>query len=146
MPNTGVRIDPVPGYIFYVEIEGVVEATFTQCSGLESEIQVEELQEGGVNDYVHQLPGRVSHSNLTLSYGSAGSEALWAWYEQVAHGQIVRKNVSVLVYDYAGVEVRRWNLREAYPVKWEGPTLNAAQNESAVESITLAHHGLERAR
>ena len=37
----------------------------------------------------------------------------------------------------------RWHLRDAWPVKFEGPTLNATGNEVAIETLELAHEGLE---
>ena len=33
--------------------------------------------------------------------------------------------------------------RNAWPVKIEGPSLNASANEVAIESLELAHEGLE---
>ncbi len=146
MANTGERIEPIPAYIFYVEIDGVLEATFTECSALESEIAIQEYEEGGVNTHVHQLPGRVKYKPLTLKYGTAGSDALWDWYQQICQGQIEKKNISVVLFDYAGEEVRRWDLQAAYPSKWAGPALQTARHAPAIESLTLVHHGITQSK
>ena len=36
-----------------------------------------------------------------------------------------------------------WKAQNAFPVKVEGPALKASGNEVAIESIELAHEGLE---
>ena len=36
-----------------------------------------------------------------------------------------------------------WKIHNAFPVKVEGPQLKASGNEVAIESIELAHEGLE---
>ena len=56
---------------FGIEIGGVVNAVFDEISGLGAKMEVFEVKEGGLNGYVHKLPGRVSHGNITLKCGSA---------------------------------------------------------------------------
>ena len=36
-----------------------------------------------------------------------------------------------------------WKVHNAFPVKVEGPALKATGNEVAIESIEIAHEGLE---
>lgn len=145
MPETGQRIDPYAAFAFYVEIGGITEATFTQCSGLEVQVEVQEYQEGGCNEYVHKLPGRIKYGDLTLKYGTATSDQLWQWYLQVCQGQIRRQNLSVIVYDQAGEAVCRWNFKEAYPIKWTGPEFSAAEGRAAIDTLVIAHNGFEKA-
>ena len=38
-----------------------------------------------------------------------------------------------------------WKFREGWPCKWEGPTLNAKNNEVAIETLEICHEGLELA-
>jgi phage tail-like protein len=47
--------------------------------------------------------------------------------------------------DDDGTEVVRWNFFHGWIAKWEGPTLNAKGNEVAIETVEIAHEGLERA-
>ena len=42
-------------------------------------------------------------------------------------------------------EVMRWNFRDGWPTKWTGPTFNASGSEIAVETLEIAHEGLEKA-
>ena len=143
MPATGSRTDPYLGSHFFIEIDGVDHGGFTECAGLQVETEVTDYAEGGNNSYVHKMPGRTKWTNLTLKWGTTDSVALWEWYQKVTRGEIERKDVSVVLYNSVQEEVRRWNLREAYPVKWIGPTFGAAAPAVAVEALEITHHGFE---
>jgi phage tail-like protein len=41
-------------------------------------------------------------------------------------------------------EVARWNFTNAWPTRWDGPSLNIRGNEVATETLVLAHEGLTR--
>lgn len=47
--------------------------------------------------------------------------------------------------DRGGQEVARWNFVNAWPMKWTGPSFNAKNNDVAIETLELAHEGIERA-
>jgi phage tail-like protein len=143
MPATGSRTDPYLGAHFFVEIDGIDHGGFSECSGLQAETEVTEYAEGGNNAFVHKLAGRTKFSNITLKRGLADSGVLWSWYLDVTRGKIERKDVSVVLYDRQQMEVWRWNLREAYPVKWIGPALNAGTPAVSIEALELAHSGFE---
>ena len=137
------RKDTAPVFKFHVEIEGIVVGMFRDCTGLTITREVEKIYEGGRNDYVHILPGRVTYSNLVLKRGISDDRSLWDWYcTGLYNGLITRKNVTIILYNVLGEVVRRWNVVGAFPVKWEGPALNAASNEAAIESLELAHGGI----
>ena len=138
-----VAVDSHPNCRFYVEIDGMAQAVFTEVSGLQLEMEVMEYQEGGVNDFVHRLPGRTKSSNLTLKRGMTSSNEFFNWYAELAAGKITPKNVSVVMYDVKGNELARWNLIKAYPVKWIGPQFNAHDAAAAVETLELEHERLE---
>ena len=131
---------------FFIDVEGLLWGIFKECSGLNGEIQVETYQEGGLNDYEHKLAGRTKFGNVTLKSGVATTGGLWDWFQKVSHGQVERMNVSIVLCLQNTEEAMRWNLREAYPVRWEGPTLVAGDTNIALHSLELAHHGLELSR
>jgi phage tail-like protein len=140
---TGDRKDPLLGFNFGVEIDGVLVAGFSEVSGLQSEAEVQEYREGGVNEYMHKRVGPVKYTgNLVLKRGISDKAGLWSWYADVAQGKIKRKTVSVVLMDSSCEEKQRWNFQRAYPVKWTGPGLRAAAAEVAVETVELAHEGL----
>lgn len=137
------RADPVTGFRFAVEIGEQVQGWFTECSGLTVERKVHPQPEGGVNNYVHQLPGRIEQSRVTLKHGLAGNE-LWNWFQEGLYdGKVVRRNVSIKLYSTDRTKVKEWILDKAYPVKWTGPSLNSTGNEVAIETLELIHHGLQ---
>jgi phage tail-like protein len=143
----GTRTDPFRGYNFAVEIEGLVAGGFSEVTGLEVELEVQDYREGGINGFVHKRAGPAKYaSNLVLKRGMTDSKVLWNWYWNVVHGIVARKNVSILLLDEAGEEKVRWNFEQAYPVKWTGPDLRATTNEVAIESLELAHKGLLNVR
>ena len=131
----GERKDPYLSFRFLVEIQGLIVGGFSEVSGLQAETETEEIQEGGVNDYVHKLLKITKYPNITLKRGITDSDALWNWHQDIANGQINRKNGFIILLDGEGNEKWRCFFEHAYPVKWTGPELRADSNTVAVESI-----------
>jgi len=145
MPQTGERVDPFRSFSFLVELDGVAQASFSDCSGLGSTTEVIENREGGDNATVRKLPGKTTFTDLSLKWGSTSSTELWEWRQQIVDGNVVRKNGSIVVYDLANrTEVARYNFVRAWPTRWEGSALNAKGAEILVETLVLAHEGLVR--
>jgi phage tail-like protein len=141
----GSRHDPILAFHFAIEIGGLIVAGFSDASGLQAEIEVQEYREGGVNDYIHKFAGPTKYpSNLILKRGITDNTSLWSWYTDVMRGRIERKLVGVVLMNSTGDVSRRWNLQNAYPVKWTGPELKATASEVAIETLELAHEGLLR--
>lgn len=139
---TSSRRDPFHGFNFRVEIDGVAVAAFTECTGLSSETEVVEYREGG--DFrVRKLPGLTKYSNIVLKRGITADRTLWEWRQQIVSGRVERRSGSVIVLDAERQDVARWNFVEAWPAKWVGPDLNAQSSEVAIETLELAHEGLE---
>jgi len=138
--------DPQGAYIFCLEIDGIEVAQFLECSGLKASTTVFELEEGGMNHRVHKLPGQSKWDNLQLRYGVTGDVSLLGWRGKVHEdnfGTDLRKNGAIVVKNNQMQVVRRYNFKDAWPVSWEGPAFNSNSNELAIESIELAHNGIE---
>jgi phage tail-like protein len=145
MAQTGQRVDPFRNFNFLIELDGIAQARFTECSGLGSTTEIIETREGGDNATVRKLPGKTSFSDITLKWGLTSSNELWAWRQQVVDGTVIRKNGSIVVYDLGNrTEVARWNFVSAWPTKWEGPTFSAKGNDIAIDTLVLAHEGVAR--
>jgi phage tail-like protein len=125
-----------------VEIEGLLVGGFADVSGLESQIDVEDRREGGVNGFVHKLPGQTTYANLQLRHGLTAISTLWNWYHNTTRGVIHRKNGTIMLLDPRQVPVLWWTFRNALPVRWTGPTFDASRDEVGFESSELAHEGL----
>ena len=133
--------DPIAKFRFGVEIQGVVAGWFTECSELSLEREVTPYKEGGVNDYVHQLPNHVSFSRITLKRGMADN-VLWDWFQKGLYdGKVELHNVSIVLYDWDRAEAKRWNLVDAYPVKWTGPDLEGDSDNLAIETLEIGCGG-----
>src|SRR2546425_8605048 len=142
-----VRKDPYGNYNFLVELDGIIRAAFHEASGFDSSIEITEHREGGENITNRKLPAMVKYSNITLKWGLADDRDLYDWHRQWATGDpaAARKSGSVILLDRQGQEKVRWNFKEAWPAKWTGPSYSAESSELAIETLELAHEGLERA-
>lgn len=128
---------------FYILVGGDVAGMFMEVSGLSLETNIQQVPEGGVNDFVHKLPGRTSVGNITLKRGVTRTALLYYWYLGFVSGMLFqRQHVSVILFDPLGIPQRTWEFRNAYPVRWTGPTLESGSTQVAVESFELAHEGL----
>jgi phage tail-like protein len=146
MAQTAARVDPFRNFNFLVEIDGITQASFTECTGLDATTEVIETREGGSNTTVRKLPGKTTYTDITLKWGMNASDELWRWRQDVINGTVTRRNGSIVLYDLPNrAEVARWNFVSAWPSKWEGPALNAKGNDVAIETLVLAHEGIARA-
>lgn len=136
----------VGAYRFTVELKGITVASFSQVSGLQSEIEYEEYVEGGVNDFTHRFPKRTKYSPLVLKRGLSDSFELWKWYFDTARGSVQKKDGAVILNDATGREVCRWSFQDAYPVKWSGGELNASRSEVAIETLEIVFSQLKMSK
>ena len=139
-----LRLDPFMAYNFRVEIGGLLVGGFSEVSGLESQIEMQDHREGGVNHYVHHFPSQTTQSNLTLTKGIGGIDALWGWYYNATQGIIQRKNGAIMLVNDKQIPVMWWNFRNACPTKWTGPQFDASSDTVAFQSIELVHDGLTK--
>jgi phage tail-like protein len=139
----GKRQDPYLDFRFLVEVDQLIKGGFTQVSGLQAEVDIEEYREGGTNDFFHHLPRGTKYPYLSLKRGLI-DHSLGDWHQKARNGQIERKTVWVIVLDMQGNEEMRWAIRRAFPVRWLGPEFKANSNSVAVESMELVHQGIEK--
>lgn len=136
--------DPYRGYHFRVEIDGIDRAGFRECSGLDSTQDPIEYRNGNEILTPRKLPGLNKFSNITLKWGITDDLQIWEWRKNAAEGNVERKDVGIILIDQAGNDAVRWNVREAWPTKWTGPSLNATGNEVAIDTLEIAHEGVEQ--
>jgi phage tail-like protein len=133
----GKREDPIAGFRYAVELQGLVVGWFTECGGLSTERGVVPYEEGGVNDFVHQLPGPLKRTQVTLKRGLVDG-VLWDWFQKgISDGAVVRRNVSIVLYGTDRQEARRWDLADVYPTKWTGVEFKAGDGQVVVEALEL---------
>ena len=138
------RKDPLRGFRYLVEIEGIASGGFARVKGIAREIKYESYREGGVNEYEHKLLTQVSYPAVVLERGLA-LEDLWQWALAAADGEVSRKTVWVRLQNEAGERAWAWQIERALPVKWSSSDLDTSSSQVVMESLELAHHGLRKA-
>jgi phage tail-like protein len=138
------RNDPYLNFNFLVELGGDIVGGFSEADLPAGRIEAVAYREGSDRTSAARLlPGRVEYGALVLRRGFAGDATLFQWWREVAEGSVDRRNIAVVLLDEGREEVARWILHRAWPAKWTGPTLNAKGNEVAIETLELAHEGIE---
>jgi phage tail-like protein len=144
MPPVNGRMELVAANVFGVRIPGMELGYFIECRGLAVEVEVQEYPEGGNNEFVHQLPGRLIYPKLELARGLTTEDNLLKWFMQT-RVKAERKEVIIDLLDHYGEIHRSFTFDEAYPVKWTGPSIAVGGASTATEELTIAHAGLKMA-
>lgn len=127
---------------------------FQECSGLDVEMDVQELQEGGRNDGVIQRIGPGKYSRITLKRGMLYGDdhkvntALWAWLQGILAGvrPVPRYDGTIQMMSHDRERVlATWTFDRGLPAKISGPQLNAKNGDIAIEELQIAHEGLRLA-
>jgi phage tail-like protein len=143
MPD-GKRSDPYAQFNFLIEIDGVIKGGFSEASGLTTDTNVIEYREGSESHGTpRKLPGLLKYNNIVLKRGWTKDKSLWEWRKKVIDGKTQRQSGTIVLLDEARNKALTWNFREGWPSKWEGPALNAKTSEVAIETLEIAHEGLE---
>jgi phage tail-like protein len=156
----GIRSDPVLNHNFIVSlidtssnlgllksisssaVSDIALGGFMECSGLEMSLEVKDFEEGGNNGFVHRFPTRMKWSNIVLKKGLGIGTALWDWHYSFVEGKGRRRDGMISLLNDRKVPTVVWYFRNGLPVKYTGPSLNATQNNVAIESIEIAHEGI----
>ena len=153
-----LRNDPLGGFNFYITLidssnllgslisiaTNFAVAGFSECSGLEATVEILDYREGGQNGYVHRFATRVTHSNITLKNGVIFLfDDLWTWHFSWVQGQGTRKDGLIVLQDEGRKPAKVWKFKRAIPTRWIGPQFNAGQSAVAIESLEIAHEGLD---
>lgn len=143
---TGDRKDPYRGYNFKLEIDGINQAGFRECAGLDATSDPIDYREGTDKVYTNRkLPGQTKYSNITLKWGITDDHSLFDWRKKTIDGKTERKNGSIVLMNESGEEKIRWNFVDGWPTKWTGPSFNATANEVAIETLEIVHEGVTQA-
>ncbi len=159
-PSEATSSQPGVNYIttnrFYVEIGGNIAASFSECSGLDVQIEKETYLEGGVNDQQRIFLKQAKFNDIILKRGMTDDITFWEWLDKVldlgrsasnlgsgGNSGGLRRNVTILVFNQAGETMQSWTLIGAVPVGWKTPSLQADGNSVAIEELTLTYEGLK---
>ncbi|MGE3857529.1 MAG: phage tail protein [Dehalococcoidia bacterium] len=138
---------------FVFSVDGVQIGHFMEVSGLSATIADEKIEEGGQNQYVLRVPGRMTWPNLVLKRGVTSSDALFEWFQRSSgdgftgqQSRITRRTGHLTLLGARNgngprERIREWSFAGAFPVKWSGPSLAASSREAATETLEIAHNG-----
>jgi phage tail-like protein len=138
------RVDPYKNFRFLLEIQGITQGGFSECTGFGSSVEVVEYREGGEPSSVRKLPAKITYSDITLKWGLTDSRELYDWHFTAISGKVERKDGSIILRDDAGQDKVRWNFFGAWMSKYDAVDLNAKGNDVAVETATITVERLER--
>ena len=135
---------PLPVFHFNVEWGGA-RIGFSEVTGLTQENQAIEYRDGSFKEYSSiKMPGLRKFSNITLKRGVVKSDNdFFKWLATVKLNQVERRDLTISLLNEEHEPVMVWKVQRAFPVKVEGPQLKASGNEVTIETIELAHEGLE---
>lgn len=145
---TGQRVDPYRNFSFLLEIDGIVQAGFSEATIPDSTSDVVEYREGNEAARVRKLPALTKYGNMTLKWGMTDSIELYEWRQQVEDGKMkdARRSCAVIVNDEEGNPAGRIELTDAWPSKWDGPDMNAKGNDVAMETLEITFEKLRRTK
>ena len=153
----GQRLDPVMSYNFLITfvdsssilttvlsgIQNVILGGFSECSGLEMALQIEDYNEGGNNGGALRFPTRATWSNIRLRRGAALNDEWWKWHYSFVEGKGKRRDGTIVLEDEEHNPVKVWYFSRGLPVKWTEPAMTASQSQTALEELEIAHEGLK---
>jgi len=135
---------PLPTFHFSVQWGGT-RIGFSEVTGLTQENQAIEYRDGSFPEYSSiKMPGLRKFSNVTLKRGVIKADnEFFQWLSTIKLNTVERRDLVISLLNENHEPVMTWKVQNAFPVKLEGPQLKASANEVAIESIELAHEGLE---
>lgn len=135
---------PLPKFHFRVAWDSTV-MSFQEVSGLD--VQAEEIKYRHGDSKVFspiKMPGLKKYGNVTMKKGIfKGDNKFWDWLNQIKMNTIKRVPVTISLLDENGDPTMVWKLTNAWPTKITGTDLKSEDNNVAIESIEIAHEGLE---
>ena len=145
-----VRDTPYGAYNFIVELNDGSPSDralggFSDVSGIGTEITLMEYRQGNDRENrVRKIPGLHKAADVTLKRGFMGTTNFYEWINVTRRDPTVKRNVSITLNDEQGNPVLRWNLINARPMKWTGPTLaGKGGSDVAMEELVVAAEGFE---
>lgn len=137
---------PTSAFHFQVEWGGST-INFTECSGLDSAtVEVIKYRQGGSREYSEIcFPGRNTWSELTLKRGIfQGDDDFAVWFNTIRMNVVERRDITISLLNEEHEPILVWKVKEAWPSKYTGPSLNSTGNDVAIEEMTIQHEGIFR--
>ncbi len=133
---------------FSITVDGYEIASFSELSGIRTELKTTEFVESGDNGLIQMhIPASPVLASVVLKRAQTADPQMWAWHEAARFGEMAaaRKSCSLVMFDAANEPVARYHLFNAWPSKIELGTLRAGSGDVLTETITIVCDHLQRA-
>ncbi|MFC1712464.1 phage tail protein [Candidatus Poribacteria bacterium] len=129
---------PYPNFRFQVEIDGIIQAGFCEVIMPGATVDILNFQKEGKSKV------STEYDSLILKWGITGNMDLHNWFRNASDGNVVLKNLSVILLSSEMEEVARWNFRNAWPAMYYVSDFDALGNEIAIEALGIKFERMER--
>lgn len=136
---------PMTGFHFSVELEEGKTASFAEVTGLNMTTTAIEYRTGEDQTFATmKMPGLKKYGNITLKRGTmSGDVSLFEWFKSINNNTVTRKDIKINLLNEEHKAVVTWNVKGAFPVKYDGGSLNASKGEVLIESVELTCESFE---
>lgn len=113
---------------------------FQEVSGLEMQMNMESITEGGQNRFTWELPVRAKYSDIVLKRGMFIGSGILMWCKNAFENFVFEPvNIIISLLNEHHVPIQAWYVVNAIPKKWSVSSFNAEKSALVVESITLSY-------
>ena len=94
---------------------------------------------------VKKLPGRPKPGEVTLTRGLTADNSFDTWVKNSQFGKMgdARKGGAIIVFDFEGNPIKRYNLKNAWPKGLELSGLKAGDTSVLTEKLTITYEGMQ---
>lgn len=134
---------PLPKFHFIVQWGGE-RVGFTEVTGLDIQVEPIEYREGSSPEYSKiKMPGMLKYSNITLKRGSIVADSdFYKWINTTSLNTVERRDIIISLLNEEHSPVISWKAKNAFAIKVQASDLKSDGNEVAIETLELAHEGL----
>ena len=138
-----------PLTVFHYSVAwGGEDIGFSEVSGLTIEIDPIDYRDGlmSAGTLALKRPGIRKSGNISLKRGMCTANIdLYNWFNNTGQTNVERRDLTITLLDDDNAPVFIWAITQAWPIKCEGPGLNATGNDIAIETLELVHEGITQA-
>lgn len=137
---------PYRNFRFRIEIGGITQAGFQDCTFGNATVEPVEYREGPDATTPRKLSGQTKYSNITLKWGLTDSTELYDWHRRVVETGAAseRQNISIVLIDEEGNDKSRWEVVQAWPTNYDPSDFAAKGSEVAIETLEIVTEGFTR--
>jgi phage tail-like protein len=134
---------PLSSYHFQV-VWGGANVSFQEVTGLNMNREKIAYRGGASPEYSDTfMPGRPTFDDIVMKRGIfKGDSDYHKWQQTILLNEVERRDLTISLLGPDHAPVVTWKVKNAFPLKIEGPGLKANANEVAIEGITVAHEGV----